>query len=272
MKLVNNDNNTGIRNSMKYLITRVLAIGWIFALSIPAAWASKTEASPEKEWSFTAAPYVWGASLEGTVATLPPLPAVDIDASFKDIIKKTNIGFMGVAELRKGRSGFITDIIWLSLSGKSGALPAPFTRKVKGDFDQLTATLAGAYRLVDEGQSWLDLVLGVRGWYIDTSLNVGPGVLRAGNKINHKEGWVDVIGGLRTRVELGKGFYASTLTLAGGGSSKAALDLMGAISYAFTNQFSAEAGYRYVKINYEKSGFEWDVEIHGPILGGRYEF
>lgn len=256
---------------MKYLITKVLTILWIFALSIPTTSASKTAAFPDKEWSFTAAPYVWGAGLEGTVA-MPPLPAANVDASFKDIIKKANIGFMGVAELRKGRFGIITDIIWLSLSEKSNTLPAPLTRTVKGDFDQLTATLAGAYRLVDKDQGWLDLVLGARGWYIDSSLNVGPGVLRPGNKVSQKEGWVDVIGGLRTRIGLGKGFYASTLTLAGGGSSKNSLDLMGAISYAFTNQFSAEAGYRYLKVNYEKSGFEWDVEIQGPILGGRYTF
>ena len=101
---------------------------------------------------------------------------------------------------------------------------------------------------------------------------MGPGVFRSGNKVNHNEGWMDVIGGLRTRVDLGKGFYVSTLTLAGGGSSKAALDLIDSINYAFTDQLSAEAGYRYVKVNYEKSGFEWDVETHGPILGGRYEF
>jgi len=257
---------------MKYLITRVLMILWIFALSIPAAWANKTETSPDKGWSFSVAPYVWGAGIEGTIATLPPLPAVDVDFSFKDIIKNTNIGFMGVAELRKGRFGLISDIVWLSLSAKSSAIPEPFTRNVKLDFDQVMATLAGAYRLVDKDQSWLDLVLGVRGWYIDQTVNVGPGVLRSGNKATTTEGWVDVIGGLRTRIELGKGFYVSTSTLAGGGSSKNVLDLIGNINYEFTNQFSAEAGYRYVKVNYEKSGFEWDVDMHGPILGGRYEF
>ena len=257
---------------MKYLMTRMLIILWVLTLSIPAAWASKTEASPDKGWSFSVAPYVWGASLEGTIATLPPLPPVDVDASFIDIINKANLGFMGVAELRKGRFGIITDIVWLSLSAKTTAIPAPFTRNVKANFDQLVATLAGAYRLVDKDKSWLDLVLGVRGWYVDQSINVGPGVLLSGNKVTTTEGWVDVIGGLRTQTHLGKGFYASTLTLAGGGSSKAALDLMGNINYAFTDQFSAEAGYRYVKVNYEKAGFEWDVEYHGPIIGGRYEF
>lgn len=270
MKLV----NTGTKNRMimKYLITRALMIGWIFALSIPAAWASKTEASPDKKgWSFTAAPYVWGASLEGTVAT-PPLPAADVDASFGDIIKNTNIGFMGVAELRKGRFGIINDIVWLRLSADSDVLPAPISRSAKLDLDHVMASLMGAYRLVDKDRSWLDLVLGVRGWYVDQSLKLGPGVINSANKATTTEGWVDVIGGLRTRMELGKGFYASTLILAGGGSSKNALDLMGSINYAFTDQFLAEAGYRYVKVNYEKSGFEWDLEYHGPIIGGRYTF
>jgi hypothetical protein len=273
MALVNNGNNTGIRNwiSMKYLITRVLMILGILALSIPAAWASKTETSPEKGWSFTASPYIWGASLEGTVAA-PPLPAAEVDASFIDIIKNTNIGFMGVAELRKGRFGIINDIVWLSVSADSDVLPAPISRNVKAELDHVMASLMGAYRLVDKDRSWLDLVLGVRGWYVDQSIKLVPGILNSVNKATATEGWVDVIGGLRTRMELGKGFYASTLTLAGGGSSKAALDLMGSINYAVTDQFLAEAGYRYVKVNYEKSGFEWDLEYHGPILGGRYTF
>lgn len=243
--LTMNDNNTGIRNrnrnSMKYLITRALTILWILVLSIPAAWANKTETSPDKGWSFSVAPYVWGAGLEGTVAT-PPLPAAEVDASFKDIIKETNLGFMGVAELRKGRFGIINDIVWLSLSAGSDVLPAPISRSAKLDLDHVMASLMGAYRLVDKDRSWLDLVLGVRDWYVDQSLKLGPGVTNSTNKTTTTEGWVDVIGGLRTRMELGKGFYASTLTLAGGGSSKAALDLMGSINYAFTDQFLAEAG------------------------------
>ena len=259
---------------MKYLVTRVLAILWIATLSIPAAWASKTEDSSDKGWSFSVSPYVWATGLKGTVATLPPLPSVDAKASFGDIIKHVDLGVIGVAELRKGRLGIISDIVWIKISMDSSDPPpsSPFTRTSDLDTQTFMGTLAGAYRLVEKQQSWIDLVLGVRGWHVNTDFGVGPGVLASGSKIDHKEGWVDVIGGLRTRFDLGKGFYATAMTLAGGGSSESVVDVIGNISYAFTNKISAVAGYRYVKVNYQKSGFEWDVEYKGPILGGTYKF
>lgn len=258
---------------MTYFLTRVLSILWIASLNMPVAWASKTEDSSNKGWSFTVAPYVWGAGLKGTVATLPPLPSVNVDASFKDIVKNLDLGFIGAAELRKGRFGIITDIVWLKISGdSSGPLPAPFTRSLELESNTFMGTLAGAYRLVEKEQSWIDLVLGIRGWYVSTDLDVGPGIFLGKRKINNDEGWVDVIGGLRSRLHLGKGFYATAFTLAGGGSSESVVDVAGHLGYAFTNKLSANAGYRYVKVNYQKSGFEWNTEYKGPILGGQYRF
>ena len=257
---------------MKDHMARVLGVVWIVVLSIPVAWASETEGSSSKGWSFTVSPYVWGAGIKGAVATLPPLPSVDVNASFGDIIKHTDLGFIGAAELRKGRFGIISDIVWIKMSAESSAIPSPFTRTLNLDSQTVMGTLAGAYRLVEKEHSWIDLVLGVRGWYVSTDLDVGPGILASGSKIDHKEGWVDVIGGLRARVNLGKGFHATATTLVGGGSSKSVTDLTGNIGYAFTNQLSVKAGYRYVQVNYEKSGFEWDVDYKGPILGGTYKF
>lgn len=72
---------------MTYFLARVLGLLWIILLGIPVAWASKTADSSHNEWSFMVEPYVWGTSLKGITSTSPPLPSVDVDASFKDIIK-----------------------------------------------------------------------------------------------------------------------------------------------------------------------------------------
>ena len=258
---------------MTYFLIRVLSLLWIILLCMPVAWASKTADSSNEEWSFMVEPYVWGASLKGTTSTLPPLPSVDVDASFKDIIKNFDLGFMGVAELRKGRFGIFTDIVWFKISAdSSGPLPPQFARSVGMTSNTFMGTLAGAYRLVEKEQSWIDLVLGVRGWYVSTDLDVGPGVLFGAGQIDDDEGWVDAIGGLRTRLQLGKGFYAKAAALAGGGSSESVVDVNGQFGYAFTKKFSVSAGYRYMTVNYQKSGFEWDVENKGPIIGGQFRF
>ena len=71
-------------------------------------------------FSFTA--YFWAPSISGRTSTLPPLPAVDIDESFTDVIKDFDGGIMGSAELRLGRWGVLTDLMWSQVS-PGGTLP-----------------------------------------------------------------------------------------------------------------------------------------------------
>jgi len=256
---------------MRSHVARVLGIFWILALSIPVAWASETEDSSSEEWSFTVMPYIWGTSLKGTTAPLPSLPAVEVDASFGDIIKEVNLGYMGSAELRKGKFGIISDVIWIDLSAEaSGPLPPVFSSFIELDYTSLIASLLGAYRVLEQERGWLDLVVGVRGWYIDTSVDVGPGGILLSK--GHTEGWADAMGGIRARINLGKGFHAQALILGGGGGSKSAVDLIGRIGYTFTEHISAFAGYRFLKVDYKNKGFVWDVEYQGPLVGGTYKF
>jgi len=251
---------------MRSQVARVLGILWVLALSIPTAWASETEDSSSEEWSFTVTPYVWAISLKGSAAPLPPFPAEDFEASFGDIWKDLNLGFFGVAELRKGKFGIISDVIWADISMDA----APVGGLVEIDSTSVIASLLGAYRVLEEERGWLDLVVGARGYYIDTGLDVGPGGIFLTN--DHTEGWVDAMGGIRARIELGMGFHAAALLLGGGGGSSSAADIMGRIGYTFTKHWSAFAGYRFLKIDYKNNGFVWDVEYQGPLVGGSYKF
>ena len=256
---------------MRSQVARVLGILWVLALSIPTAWASETEGSSSEDWSFTVTPYVWAISLKGSAAPLPPFPATDFEASFGDIWKDLNLGFFGVAELRKGKFGIINDVIWADISmDSSGPLPPAFGSFVKVDSTSVIASLLGAYRLLEREQGWLDLIVGARGYYIDTSLDIGPGGILLSK--GHTEGWVDAMGGIRARIELGMGFHAQALLLGGGGGSSSAADIMGRIGYTFTKHLSAFAGYRFLKIDYKNNGFVWDVEYQGPLVGGTYKF
>jgi hypothetical protein len=252
-------------------MARVFSILCIVALSISPAWASETEGETEdlssEDWSFTVQPYVWAISLKGSAAPLPPLPATDFDASFGDIWKDLNLGFFGNAELRKGKFGIIGDVIWADLSMDSGG---PLGGLVEIDSSSVIASLLGAYRLLEKEQAWLDLVVGARGYYIDTSLDVGPGGIFFTS--GHTEGWVDAMAGIRARIELGMGFHAQAFLIGGGGGSSSAADIMGRIGYSFTKHLSAYAGYRFLKIDYKNNGFVWDVEYQGPLVGGSYKF
>lgn len=48
--------------------------------------------------------------------------------------------------------------------------------------------------------------------------------------------------------------------------------LSGTLGYQFSDWFSARAGYRHLKVDYEDGGFVWDVELSGPIVGASFRF
>src|SRR4051812_44657979 len=80
-----------------------------FAAPISIAGAADIAPLPtEPEWTFTLAPYVWAAGLQGKVAQFG-LPEVDVDATFGDILKHFDIGVMAAGEVRHDRFSIATD-------------------------------------------------------------------------------------------------------------------------------------------------------------------
>ena len=93
-------------------------------LPVPAETVEIVQPTVESPWSFTIAPYVWGAGINGEVGAFG-LPTVEVDASFSEIFDHLDFGAMLVSELRYGRFGIATDLVFVKLSGKKG-LPSEF--------------------------------------------------------------------------------------------------------------------------------------------------
>ncbi len=263
---------------MRGHMARVFSTLCIVALSIPAAWASETEGSSSEDWSFSATPYFWAPGLKGTAATTPPLPALDLDAKIGDILNNLDYGFASMLELRKGKFGIMTDFLLLNLSVDNSGAPIPGVNAgVSVDLTTFIVQMAGTYRVIEKEQGWIDLVVGARGWYVDTKMKaaIGPVAFR----LSHIEGWADALGGIRTRINLralefpvGEGLHLAATLLGGGGASSSFVDLIGGLGYDFTDQIKAFAGYRYLKVDYKNDGFIYDVEMQGPMVSGTYKF
>ena len=77
-------------------------------ISVTAAVASIILAMPvygaddDDRWNIMFTPYLWGVSLDGTTA-VGPLPPVDVDASFSDILVNLNFAASLHTEFRKRR-------------------------------------------------------------------------------------------------------------------------------------------------------------------------
>ncbi len=262
------------------------------AAAAPAAAPAAPEAATAEPWQLSITPYVWGVALKGDVGV--GKASANVDVSFSDILKNLNGALMLSLELRKGRFGLLSDTVFANLED-DGATERN-RLKVDATMNQLIQTLAGTYRigtweLGDFGAAGpatltVDPYAGARYTYLDIELDgkldlpdLGVNARRTTEGDEH---WVDPIVGVRTSWGLGEHW---SLVLAGdvGGistSDQYSAEAYGTVGYRFglfgDNNANFLAGYRVLHQKYEtgsgRNEFDWDVTMHGPIVGLKISF
>ena len=87
--------------------------------------------------------------------------------------------------------------------------------------------------------------------------------------------WWDPVIGLRGRMPLTKKLSANGFADIGGfgAGSEFTWEVFGGLDYAFTDTISANAGFRYLSIDYETSSkADVKMEIYGPVIGMTVRF
>jgi hypothetical protein len=259
----------------------------IVAFMLPAAYAPSVTAEEKPAasgWEFNVAPYMWAISMKGN-ATVRGLKA-DVDVSFNDIWDELNFAFMAQYEARKGHWGLWGNTIYANLGDSDVEGPAGLT-KIDPTVNAFWQELGGYYRLGTWGLAdnsgkktpsvTVDSYFGARYTYLDTKIDFEGVFSSYINNIDKDKSWVEPLLGVRTIWD----FYERwTLALAGdiGGvafGSDFAWTTSGLIGYQF-NLFGEKnarvfGGYRALSQDYtDGSGddkFQWDITLHGPILG-----
>lgn len=263
---------------LKYISTALLAV-WLAAVVESGAAKAADVLAPqtvdvttESGWTFTMAPYLWAAGIDGDVAAFG-LPKVSVDASFSDILGNLDMALMGAAEARNGRFSIATDLMYVKLSADSKTPLGVLADNVDVTVKSLIWTGAGAYSLIYEEGVNLDVMAGARVWSVDNELKLSGGLL-GGTSADDGETWVDPIVGLKGRVHLSPNLYLTSWAIIGGfgASSDLMWDVMGGLGYSFNQNFSLVAGYRGLGVDFSKDSFVYDVVQHGPILGAAFRF
>jgi hypothetical protein len=263
-------------------ILTIVIVVLISALNVPTVAAEEKPA--ESDWEFTMAPYLWAISMDGNV-TVRGLEA-EVDASFNDIFDELNFAVMLAYEARKGHWGLWGNTIYSNLGNSDVKGPAGL-----GEIDPTVTAfwqeLGGFYRLgtwdlADSSDKktpsvTVDAFLGARYTYLDTEIDFKGVFSGFVNNIDEDKNWFEPLLGIRTIWDLNERWV---LTMAGdiGGvafGSDFAWSASGLFGYQFSlfGQDNARffAGYRALSQDYtDGSGndkFEWDVTLHGPILG-----
>jgi hypothetical protein len=248
--------------------------GCLLGTALPAlADAGKPAGAISDDWSMTISPYVWGAGLEGSIASFPHAPEADVDVGFKDILKHLDMGGMVIAQLRHRRFAGYVDLIYTSISAEQGTpLGILFDRAELGS-EVFVGTFGGAYRPLETEHASLDLLAGLRVWSVDTDLELTGGAL-PDQDLEHSENWIDPVVGFSARYEFDNGPYLVNLFQIGGFgvASDLTWDAFGGIGYQFSDTVSATAGYRHLEVDYQNNGFVFDVELSGPVIGMTVRF
>lgn len=226
--------------------------------------------TPTNEWSYSFSPYLWAAALKGDVQLGALAPPVQIDASFGDILNNLRMTFMGTFEARNDKIGFISDLMYLGVK-VSGTGPLGFVNAQLSD-KTFIGTFAGAYRIIDQGSAWIDVVGGARVWWRDDVLDItgGGGAISA----SKEKSWVDPIIGLRAQAYLSPNFYVQIYGDVGGFGLGAKSDwqVVGLLGYQYDATKSFFGGYRYLAVDYNRGGYTFDVNLSGPVFGATFKF
>jgi hypothetical protein len=241
------------------LAAAALAVG----LAVPARAQSPASPPSVDGWEFTVAPYLMGASIDGT--TVVKGQELDVDVSVSDIFDHLDLGLMGMAAARKGDWGIVADSVYVSLDVPSEMPPA--------DFEPTIAlfSVQGVRKL----GSHADVTLGARWNHLNAVIDLkAPVPLR----LERSRNWVDPVVGIVLRTS-GKGRVHGTVIADMGGfgvGSRFTWQVFPTVGVRLAKWASIEAGWRFLGVDYETGEgadrFEYDVLYQGPVVGLAFRF
>ncbi len=258
--------------------TRLAASGLAALVCVAGPAAPRAaDALVADEWQVQLTPYFWALALEGNtrVRGIKGEP----DVTFQDIWDNLDYAVMLEGEVRKGRFGLFANVIYADLGDTENVDGFD----VKGDATVSWSGFGGFYRLgpwtvLPEAGALapkvvVDPYAGVRYTYADVKLKVRNG----GPQGSDDQDWVDPIVGVRTIWQIGPKWSVTALGDIGGFGvgSDFTWQAAGMVGYSFDlfgdDNARVLAGYRALYQDY-KSGsgdneFEWDMTLHGPVLG-----
>lgn len=227
-------------------------------------------AVPGSNWAFGLNSYTWATSIDGRFRTLPPGSAVDLHLGFADILDHLDGAAMVSAEARNGRFVLFADLMGSKISAGKKFTARGYPGQVSLASSSVVGLAAAGYRVIDEPTVQVDLLAGLRGFALSNSIDVtvAPHTLSYAKDRQ----WVDAVAGARVAWTLSDRMSATAMGFAGAGGANYEWDVFGGVGYRFTGTISGFAGYRAMKVDYERGSFVYDALQYGPLLGMRVNF
>jgi hypothetical protein len=257
-------------------------IGVSVAAALLISWCSLASAETAADWDWYFAPYLWGPSVSLDV-TVDNDPVVGADASFEDLLDKTDIAGMFHFEGQCEHAGFLVDALFLDLGSNQTTTARP--PLPSGTQTTLGVTIgiyeaAGFYRPGGKAHG-LDLIFGARMYDYRSRLEATfPAPINAKTSRGTDKNLIDAFGGVRYLVPIGKrwDFVARGDVGTGGSDLSWNAHASFGVRLGKTDLFNLRFGWRYMELDVTKDAqplsidMESDLTLNGPIIGFAMKF
>ena len=235
---------------------------------MPAPKPPPSAPTQASDWHVDWVPfYLWFTGLQGNLGAKGFV--VPVNVPFSDVFAHLNIGLMTTLDVRRKRTGVLTDLVFISVSSDQKNTPAGnvysgFTANAKTFF--LDSEAYG--RVADKDWVSVDALGGVRIWHLNNSLDLLQGSSTAVST-GQTQGWVDPVMGARFCLNLKKGWFLNLKGDAGGFGvgSRVTWQIYSGIGKEIKRKYSLLLGYRYLDVDYSNDGFLYDTHMSGLLAG-----
>jgi hypothetical protein len=216
--------------------------------------------------------YGWLPTFSGTLKyELPDGSEEESDAS---VIDNLDAVFMASYEVRKDKWSFLTDVIYLGMSGGETVGDGRVQTTFDEEFTAWLVSFYGGYNTIDTGRVTLDVIAGMRYFSLDVDASItleGPLGINPSIPLSPSAEVYDAVIGIKGRVDINENWYIPYLFDIGAGDSDLTWQGQASIGYRF-GWGDVLATYRY--IHYEKDGLTLveDFDLYGPKVGVVFHF
>ncbi len=221
------------------------------------------------DWRVGISIYGWFPGVHGSVGALGHNASVH--ESFSDVFHVLK-GIIPIAvEADKGRFVMPIDFLWMKLGMDNGIPENDLGQSsINTHLTESILTPKLGYRVVDGEHLKVDVLGGIRYWYLGLNNTLEPSGLGNSRSAN----WVDGLGGARFIFPLGDKAALTVSGDAGAGGANLDYQVLGLLNYNFTPKWGMALGWRYLDVDYRPSNhqFVFDMVTNGPIAGFTYNF
>jgi hypothetical protein len=261
----------------------------LLALAATMPAAAQTPPAPDA-WRASATLYGWAPAIGGSTSFPATGSGPSIDVNSRQVIDALKMAFMGSLELRRGKWGVATDLVYADFGADQsgsrdftldhGQLPVGVDAALGLDITSWIWSLGAVYSLADIPEGTSDLLLGTRlldmeqtlRWSINGTVPGLPPAARSGTATVGINQW-DAIVGVKGRINIGterKWFLPYYLDV-GTGQSRLTWQVMGGVGYQF-GWGSVIAAWRYLDYDFKSDMAVRSLSLNGGVLGVQVGF